>query len=684
MFDQTHFMFKKPKHILVLAFSVGVLLFVFSTISSRKPKNIAAFDRPIIVDHTSIELFDQIPDEYLQRARDLHVLFSDRSVGQNINEALNCFTAATWAQAPASCRRDYYDTNNWLWKTYNQTDLNNGVVPPRLQFTPDPVKYNRDNWIFEFKAGSWSELTQDFVQVLAPAYVNDSDVLTYQFSYLNVDQDSDIADPNVGFFADNPDKYDIYDLEDYISQHPTKTFVFWTSSLARTIGTTQAQDFNQQMRQYAIDNNKVLLDMADITSHTDTGVPCYDTRDGSQYCTNNNRCENLPDDGVSLPAICQDYTTETEGGHLGSVSVGKVLMAKAFWVMMAQIAGWDPNGGQTTTATPTPSASPTGIITSTPTPTPIVNNDPPVVNNSSYQTSVDTPVAVSLSYTDPDGPGPYTVTISALPQHGSISGSGTNYTYTPASGYTGTDTFQWQVSDGDLTSTAIVTITISNSTPGGVVSYYWSFDTNTTTPDVGTCTTCANSGAVWTSNGYSSGAFDFTSPTGGLKLGTLDWGSTNEFTITAWVKPHFDETDGSWHYIFSQSNSINVFYLSNLNDFRVMLRTANGNFRADTNGLTWNPETWHHVMLTYNGNLMRFYWDGSEVASTPASGALLTNVNDMSVGLSIANNGNFNGVIDEVEVYPSALTPAQVLGISTTYVEPQETFLQKVLHRLGL
>jgi hypothetical protein len=29
------------------------------------------------------------------------------------------------------------------------------------------------------------------------------------------------------------------------------------------------------------------------------------------------------------------------GGHLGSVSAGKIFIAKAYWVLMARIAGWD-------------------------------------------------------------------------------------------------------------------------------------------------------------------------------------------------------------------------------------------------------------------------------------------------------------------------------------------------------
>jgi hypothetical protein len=297
----------------------------------------------IVVDHTSIALFDQIPDTYLQAARNLRMMFSDRSVGQNIHEYLNCLPAATWATSLASCRRDYTDSA-WNWKVFTQTDLDNNMVPSRILFTPDPVKYDRSNWVYEAKTGDWSSLTQDFIQVLAPAYVATTDVLSYQFSYLNVMTGDDIASMTTGFFTNNPNKYDVHDLEAYIAQNPGKTFFFWTTSLARAIGTQEATDFNSQMRQYAAQNGKILFDVADIESHTDQGVPCYDNRDGVQYCTTTTMptCEDYPDDGVALPAICQDYTTEIDGGHLGSVSGGGIQIAKGFWVLMARIAGWTP------------------------------------------------------------------------------------------------------------------------------------------------------------------------------------------------------------------------------------------------------------------------------------------------------------------------------------------------------
>jgi hypothetical protein len=270
------------------------------------------------------------------------MMFSDRSVGQNINEALDCLTATSFTDAPASCRRHYTDDVSWTWRTFGQSDVDSDNVPDVIEFDPDPNRYSRANWTFEYKAGNWSELTQDFIEVLAPAYVQNTTVLSYQFSYLNVSDGDDIADPVTGFFADT-DAYDVHDLEAFIAAHPNNAFIFWTASLARGIGTQVSTDFNEAMRDYAQANDKILFDMAAIESHRPDGTPCVDNRDGVEYCVNGGtNCENHADDGVARPAICQDYTTEVDGGHLGAVSGAKIRIAKGLWVLMAQIAGWQP------------------------------------------------------------------------------------------------------------------------------------------------------------------------------------------------------------------------------------------------------------------------------------------------------------------------------------------------------
>jgi hypothetical protein len=306
------------------------------TATPQPSPTLPPIDGALIVDHTWVDRFDSIPPEYLQSARNIKMMFSDRSVGANISEGLNCLPVSEWLDAPSSCRRDYTDPS-WNWKTFGEADLVSGTVPERILYDPHPTIYDRSNWVFEFRQGTWDALTEGFVTSLAPQYINAGyDIVTYQFSYLNVGDDSSIASPTEGFFANNPNKYDIYDLEEFLADNPQVNFFFWTSSLARGIGSDVSTDFNHQMREYVIENDKILFDVADILSHTPEGQPCYDNRDGVPYLT-----ENYPDDGQNYPAICQDYTTETDGGHLGSVSAGKLRVAKAFWVLMARIAGWN-------------------------------------------------------------------------------------------------------------------------------------------------------------------------------------------------------------------------------------------------------------------------------------------------------------------------------------------------------
>jgi hypothetical protein len=112
------------------------------------------------------------------------------------------------------------------------------------------------------------------------------------------------------------------------------------------------------MREYVRANNKYLLDVADIESHDPWGNPCFDNRDGVAYSAGG-ASENYPNDGVNLPALCQHYTREADGGHLGNPDVGKIRLAKAFWILMARVAGWNP--GDTGGGGVRPPAAPSNV-----------------------------------------------------------------------------------------------------------------------------------------------------------------------------------------------------------------------------------------------------------------------------------------------------------------------------------
>lgn len=281
----------------------------------------------LVVDHTSVALFDHIPEQYLNAAANLRMLFIDRSVGGNINDGLTCLSYPSDEVAPNHCVR------------YEHTVPTYSVDPSEVSWNR-PGGYDRSNWEYRYweddlGCAYWYDKIDCFIQMVNPD-IGRFDVVSFQYSYLSVEDNSTIADQPGGYFWNNAAYSDVYDQEAYEAQHANKVFIYWTTSLARGIGNDVATDFNNQMRQYAVANDKPLFDVADILSHTPDGRPCYDNRDGVPYLT-----ENYPDDGVNYPAICQEYTTETDGGHLGRVSAGKIRVAKAFWVLMARIAGWD-------------------------------------------------------------------------------------------------------------------------------------------------------------------------------------------------------------------------------------------------------------------------------------------------------------------------------------------------------
>ncbi len=274
----------------------------------------------IIVNHHSVQDFDRIPAHYKALAENTRLYFMDRSVGANISQSLDCL-ASDWSSARSYCKR------------YEHRE-------PKYAVDPQEVHWNgvwdRSKWIYETWPSGCSEDVDCFIRTIEPR-LDSFDVLGCQFSYLAVTPGSKITDPQTGFFGTNISKNHATTLDAFEQKYPNKKVIWWTTSLARGIGTPESRDFNQQMREYAIAHQKILFDVADILSHTPDGTECYDNRDGIEYLTENN-----PDDGLDLPAICPQYTTETEGGHLGSISAGGIRVSKAFWVLVALINGWNP------------------------------------------------------------------------------------------------------------------------------------------------------------------------------------------------------------------------------------------------------------------------------------------------------------------------------------------------------
>jgi hypothetical protein len=88
------------------------------------------------------------------------------------------------------------------------------------------------------------------------------------------------------------------------------------------------------------------------------------------------------------------------------------------------------------------------------------DNDAPVAYDQNLTTNEDTPLPITLNATDIDGDS-LTYTVISGPANGNISGAAPNLTYTPNANYNGADSFVFEVSDGEFTDSATISITVS-------------------------------------------------------------------------------------------------------------------------------------------------------------------------------------------------------------------------------
>ncbi len=100
-----------------------------------------------------------------------------------------------------------------------------------------------------------------------------------------------------------------------------------------------------------------------------------------------------------------------------------------------------------------------------------VFDNPPVAGDDFNNTNIDTPVTGNVLTNDSDPNPNDDLTVNVTPVLGPVSGNVAlnpdgSYTYTPNTGFTGTDTFAYEVSDeGGNTTTATVTIEVRDTTP---------------------------------------------------------------------------------------------------------------------------------------------------------------------------------------------------------------------------
>jgi hypothetical protein len=246
----------------------------------------------IIVNHTMINTFDTIPPSALSAAAATKTLFMHQSTGANIRSiGLDCLAGLNDPNyVPPECtlynrNPPYipYDNRNWTWSIWS-TPMADAIA-------------KMDMWVSVVNA------QQSNYQVLGMKFCY---IDSWNLNFDNYRQKMELLERT----------------------YPQKKFIWTTSALwsesdvsrnLNNAGNTYL--FNQQLRAYAIANNKILYDLADIESHDPNGNLCQSN---------------------GYEALCDEYSDGMGGGGGGHPDVdGSIRLAKGFWWLMARISGWD-------------------------------------------------------------------------------------------------------------------------------------------------------------------------------------------------------------------------------------------------------------------------------------------------------------------------------------------------------
>jgi Concanavalin A-like lectin/glucanases superfamily len=174
--------------------------------------------------------------------------------------------------------------------------------------------------------------------------------------------------------------------------------------------------------------------------------------------------------------------------------------------------------------------------------------------------------------------------------------------------------------------------------------------------------TLAQTGALPDSINNKAAGFDGTDDYVNVPYAAAFNGAT--FTVEGWARltggvANYPTIAGSY---YEAGSDLRGYWLGVGNNNRWWLQLSNGSGYTNIMGPAPTPNTWTHVVGTYDGTVGRLYVNGTLVAS--ASGGYVVNPSTpFAIGAYQANgswDGFFPGQLDEVAVYNTALTATQI------------------------
>jgi Concanavalin A-like lectin/glucanases superfamily/Bacterial Ig domain len=220
---------------------------------------------------------------------------------------------------------------------------------------------------------------------------------------------------------------------------------------------------------------------------------------------------------------------------------------------------------------------------------------------------------------------------------------------------------------GNVATSSAVSVTVNN--PIANLTHNWKFDetSGTTALDsIGTNTATLSSSLWVVGHAGNAASFNGTNASSGT-AGTIDFGTGN-FTVSHWVKVTafknfagiFNNRSSIGTNLGFQTRTDGTSTLTALIDFGATSKSV-----AVTTALTG---TWYHIAVSVDrAGLMKLYVNGAfvgQVSISAFSTTSITNSDSVRIGRDQSATSNYyNGAVDELRIYNSALSAAEILNI---------------------
>jgi fibronectin type 3 domain-containing protein len=230
---------------------------------------------------------------------------------------------------------------------------------------------------------------------------------------------------------------------------------------------------------------------------------------------------------------------------------------------------------------------------------------------------------------------------------------------------------------GNATTSAAVTVTVDNSAPSGpapVAAYGFEEASGTSVTDVtGRGHAGTVSGATRTATGKNGRALSFDGVNDSVSIPDADdLDLTSGMTLEAWVNP---TNNSGWRTAILKERTGDLSYALYSGGSTVPMTTittvgAGGYGEARGPGGSAPPvNTWTHLAGTYDGTTLRLYRNGTLVASSTRVGSITVGAGPLKLGGNGVWPEWFRGQLDDVRVYDTALTAAQIQADMATAVQ---------------